>query len=131
MLFSLRRRKPPRSSQATAVLTLVVGWAWQQAEAHNARNNASPTSLAREMTVTDATGRVLVQGPKDFPAASKLMRQFKLGSAAAASARRDYPVAADLTSLSSFRFINAFLRTNPRLPGEEALMAQFEKHIDS
>lgn len=46
-----------------AVLTLVVGWAWQQAEAHNARNNASPTSLAREMTVTDATGRVLVQGP--------------------------------------------------------------------
>ncbi len=45
-----------------AVLTLVVGWAWQQAEAHNARNNASPTSLAREMTVTDATGRVLVQG---------------------------------------------------------------------
>lgn len=73
-------------------------------------------------------GRVLVQGSKDFPAASKLMRQFKLGgAAAAASARRDYPVAADLTSLSAFRFINAFLRTNPRLPGEEALMAQFDK----
>ena len=46
-----------------AVLTLVVGWAWQQAEEHNARNNASPTSLAREMTVTDANGQVLVQGP--------------------------------------------------------------------
>jgi len=46
-----------------AVLTLVVGWAWQQAEEHNARNNASPTSMAREMTVTDANGQVLVQGP--------------------------------------------------------------------
>lgn len=46
-----------------AVLTLVVGWAWQQAEVHNARNNVSPTSLAREMTVTDANGQVLVQGP--------------------------------------------------------------------
>ena len=46
-----------------AVLTLVVGWAWQQAEVHNARNNASPTAMAREMTVTDAAGRVLVQGP--------------------------------------------------------------------
>ena len=48
-----------------AVLTLVVGWAWQQAEAHNARNNASPTAMAREMTITDADGRVLVQGPFD------------------------------------------------------------------
>lgn len=46
-----------------AVLTLVVGWAWQEAEEHNARNNASPTAMAREMTVTDANGQVLVQGP--------------------------------------------------------------------
>ena len=46
-----------------AVLTLVVGWAWQQAEAHNARNNASPTAMAREMTITNAAGQVLVQGP--------------------------------------------------------------------
>ncbi|MGE8396325.1 MAG: HAMP domain-containing sensor histidine kinase, partial [Comamonas sp.] len=46
-----------------AVLTLVVGWAWQQAEAHNARNNASPTAMAREMTISNADGQVLVQGP--------------------------------------------------------------------
>lgn len=46
-----------------AVLTLVVGWAWQQAEAHNARNNASPSALAREMTITGPQGQVLVQGP--------------------------------------------------------------------
>lgn len=73
-------------------------------------------------------GRVLVEGPKDFPAASKLMRQFKIaGPAAAASAPRSYPVKDDLTSLAAFRFINTFLRTNPRQPGEEALMAQFDK----
>ena len=46
-----------------AVLTLVVGWAWREAEEHNARNNASPTSMAREMSITDADGNVMVQGP--------------------------------------------------------------------
>ncbi|MGN1055307.1 MAG: ATP-binding protein [Comamonas sp.] len=46
-----------------AALTLVVGWAWQVAEEHNARTNASPTATAREMTLTDAQGQVLVQGP--------------------------------------------------------------------
>lgn len=73
-------------------------------------------------------GRVLVDGPKDFPAASKLMRQFKVaGPAAAASATRSYPVKEDMTALAAFRFINTFLRTNPRLPGEQALMDQFDK----
>ena len=46
-----------------AVLTLVVGWAWQVAQEHNARNNASPTAMARAMTITDSNGQVLVQGP--------------------------------------------------------------------
>ena len=47
-----------------AVLTLVVGWAWSVAEAHNARNAAaSPTALARELIVTNAQGQVVVQGP--------------------------------------------------------------------
>lgn len=46
-----------------AVLTLVVGWAWREAEQHNERTNASPTSMARAMTITDAEGNVLVQGP--------------------------------------------------------------------
>lgn len=45
-----------------AVLTLLVGWAWQVAEAHNERNNAQ-TSQARELALTDEKGRVLVQGP--------------------------------------------------------------------
>lgn len=46
-----------------AALTLVVGWAWQVAAEHNERNNTSPTAAAREMTVTDANGQVLIQGP--------------------------------------------------------------------
>ena len=46
-----------------AALTLVVGWAWQVAEEHHASNNASPTATAREMTITDAEGKVMVQGP--------------------------------------------------------------------
>ena len=46
-----------------AVLTLVVGWAWRVAEEHNARNNASPTSMAREMRITDAQGKPMVSGP--------------------------------------------------------------------
>lgn len=46
-----------------AALTLVVGWAWREAEEHNARNNASPTAMAREMQITDARGNVMVQGP--------------------------------------------------------------------
>ncbi|MDO4592933.1 MAG: ATP-binding protein, partial [Comamonadaceae bacterium] len=39
------------------------GWAWQVAEEHHASNNASPTATAREMTITDAEGKVMVQGP--------------------------------------------------------------------
>lgn len=46
-----------------AVLTLVVGWAWREAEAFNARNNASPTSMAREMRITDDQGQTMVLGP--------------------------------------------------------------------
>lgn len=46
-----------------AVLTLVVGWAWKVAQEHNASTNTSPTAMAREMTITDANGQVLVQGP--------------------------------------------------------------------
>ena len=46
-----------------AALTLVVGWAWQVAQEYNASTNASPTATAREMTITDADGRTMVQGP--------------------------------------------------------------------
>lgn len=46
-----------------AVLTLLVGWAWQVAAEHNARNNSAEPSVARELTVLDSDGNVLVHGP--------------------------------------------------------------------
>ena len=73
-------------------------------------------------------GRVLVDGPKDLPRARALMHRFRIdGPVAADSTTRDLPGQADLTAISAFRFINGFLRNNPRIPGEEALMAQFNQ----
>ncbi len=44
-----------------AVLTLLVGLAWKMAQEHEARNTVQGT-LARELTVTDAAGTVVLQG---------------------------------------------------------------------
>lgn len=46
-----------------AVLTLLVGWAWQASEDYHARNATVQGTLARELTLTDAQGQVLLQGP--------------------------------------------------------------------
>lgn len=48
---------------SVAVLTLLVGWAWQAAEEYNARNTTVQGTLARELTITDGDGLVLLQGP--------------------------------------------------------------------
>lgn len=73
-------------------------------------------------------GRVLVEGPKDHPYARKLMRKFTLsGPNAAPGLVRDWPASGDLTTLAYFRHLNAFLHDNPGVPGEEALMAQFDR----
>jgi len=72
-------------------------------------------------------GRVLVDGPKDLARAHALMHKFRLAGPASSPAAGDLPAKADTTTLAAFRFINAFLRGNPRLPGEEALMAQFDQ----
>ena len=44
-----------------AVLTLLVGLAWKVAQEHEVRNSVQGT-LARELTVTDANGAVVLQG---------------------------------------------------------------------
>ncbi|GAD51209.1 hypothetical protein NT2_32_00030 [Caenibius tardaugens NBRC 16725] len=72
-------------------------------------------------------GRVFVDGPKDLPRAKALMRQFRIEGAVTDPTTLDLPLQADLAAISAFKFINAFLRNNPRLPGEEALMAQFNQ----
>lgn len=43
-----------------AVLTLLVGWAWQIAAEQNAQNQATP--MTREMVLTDSLGREIVRG---------------------------------------------------------------------
>jgi len=43
-----------------AVLTLLVGWAWQMAAEQNAQNQTAPSQ--RELVMTDAQGNVMVQG---------------------------------------------------------------------
>ncbi len=45
-----------------AVLTLLVGMAWQVAQEHYARSAVQDT-MARELTVTNAQGQVVLQGP--------------------------------------------------------------------
>lgn len=55
-----------------AVLTLAVGWAWHVAEQHKAREHAREMAqqmaqqnmtVAREITITDAQGKIVLHGP--------------------------------------------------------------------
>jgi hypothetical protein len=75
-------------------------------------------------------GRVVVNGPGDTAAANALMARFKIQpldkSVATKSPSPELPMVAAQTSLDFFRFLNLFLRDNPRLPAEDALMAQFD-----
>jgi len=72
-------------------------------------------------------GRVLVEGPKDHDRARRLMRKVSLsGPAQEKRAAHVLATEADLKTVAYFRHLNAFLRSNPRLPGEEALMQQFD-----
>lgn len=77
-------------------------------------------------------GRVLVSGPDDLAAANTLMAQFRIHPLARQSmvknppSKRELPAATALTTLDFFRYLNQFLRENPRLPAEDVLMSQFD-----
>ena len=72
-------------------------------------------------------GRLLVDGPDDLESARQLLHRFRMRpTAPVPPPPDDLPRAEDLESIAAFRHLNEFLRTNPRLPGEEALMAQFD-----
>ncbi len=45
-----------------AVLTLLVGWAWQTAAEFNAQQNSASAAPAREIVLRDGNGQVLAQG---------------------------------------------------------------------
>lgn len=45
-----------------AVLTLLVGWAWQTAAEFNAQQNSASAAPAREIVLRDGNGQILAQG---------------------------------------------------------------------
>jgi len=73
-------------------------------------------------------GRVLMQGPKDHARARALMQKFSISAPASDPALvAGWPLQGELTTLRYFAHLNSFLRANPGVPGEEALMAQFDR----
>lgn len=72
-------------------------------------------------------GRVLVNGAEDLQAAKALMRAIELEGPQHDPAEYDLPEPAALTSLAFFEYLNRFLRSNPRLPEEDLLMAQMDQ----
>ncbi|HSB98211.1 MAG TPA: DUF1254 domain-containing protein [Spongiibacteraceae bacterium] len=77
-------------------------------------------------------GRVLVNGANDTAAVKALIAQFKMHplvsdlQAKSSPLESKLPTATSLTSLDFFQYLNEFLQDNPRVPGEEGLMAQFD-----
>ncbi len=110
-----------RTTGTKAQTIMVAGPAWTGTAPDNVRVVRLRTHMGYLL------GRVLVQGSRDHDRARDLMRKFHLsGPAADSSGAVDLPLQADLKTLAFFRHLNAFLRANPRVAGEEALMAQFD-----
>lgn len=75
-------------------------------------------------------GRILATGPADEKAANELILKYRLEPLDRKSnlpVMPELPTADALRSLSFFHWLNVFLRDNPRLPGEEVLMAQLDQ----
>lgn len=72
-------------------------------------------------------GRLLVLDDKDLPKAQALLRRFRMeGPAKGDWSTEALPKPGDVRSAMAFEYINQFLRRNPRVPGEDALMYQFD-----
>ncbi|MFN8626756.1 MAG: DUF1214 domain-containing protein [Candidatus Binatia bacterium] len=110
-----------RTTGTAAQRILVVGPGW---------NGKPPAGVHLIRLRTDLgylLGRVLVDGPQDLSAARSVMRRFRLSGPTPTPAARQPPAPETLTSPDVFRSLNIFLKNNPRLPGEDALMAQFDR----
>lgn len=70
-------------------------------------------------------GRVVVYSKRDERTARRLVEQFTIEGPPPSSLA--LPDKAEERSLAFFGYLNRFLRDNPRLPGEEALIAQFDR----
>lgn len=71
-------------------------------------------------------GRVLVTGPQDEPAARKLAEAITMRGAQGEPVTDAAPLN-PFDSLAYFQLLNQALRSVPAKPGEEALMAQFDR----
>lgn len=71
-------------------------------------------------------GRVLVNGPSDEPAARKLAQAIDMRGAPGEPVSEAAPLR-PFDSLAYFALLNQALRSVPAKPGEEALMAQFDR----
>jgi hypothetical protein len=120
-----------RTTGTKAQQILVAGPDWQGETPKGMQLIRMKTRLAYVL------GRVVVNGPEDLAAANMVMAQFKVRPLNKLSQDRsaqekpsqeklELPTATALTTLDFFRFLNGFLRENPRLPAEEVLMAQFD-----
>lgn len=75
-------------------------------------------------------GRMLALPGHDVDEADALIGKVSiapLDPTAPAPPPLDLPTKEDMTTIAFFRYLNEFLRTNPRLPGEEGLMDQFDQ----
>lgn len=105
---------------------LVAGPSWQDPAPEGMQVIRLKTHLGYVL------GRILVNGSEDLNYVQSIIGKFKIH---ALNDRRlgrqvhkpDLPNAGALTTIAFYQYLNKFLRENPRIDGEEALMAQFDQ----
>ena len=110
-----------RTTGTGAQKILVVGPDWRGEAPEGVRLIPMRTCYAYLL------GRVLVDGPDDLAAARQVMYGFRMTGTGRPPADFALPDRAALTSLAFFEVLNRFLRENPRIGGEELLMAQLDQ----
>lgn len=112
-----------RTTGTDAQQVLVTGPGWRG----NVPNDMVPVRVRTNHVLM--LGRMLARPGVDEAVANELISQVAirtLDANAVPAPSIPLPTTQDLTALSFFTHMNRFLRENPRLPGEEALMAQFD-----
>lgn len=118
-LYSAPHHLGTRTNQGKAAKYALVGPA----------GGAVPTGYQEFRLPTDTAwmlGRVLVTSPQDEPAARKLIGAFVMKGPAGEPVTTAEPLR-PFDSLAFYTLLNQALRTMPHLPGETALMAQFDR----
>ncbi|MDO8862978.1 DUF1254 domain-containing protein [Haliea sp. E1-2-M8] len=120
-MYSEVQHSGRRTTGTGAQQILVVGPNWQGEAPEEVQIMPMRTHQAYLL------GRVLVDGPDDLAAARQVMYRFRMTGAQRPPADFALPEREALTSLAFFEVLNSFLRENPRIEGEELLMAQMNQ----